>query len=303
MLKRSFFLLMLVLLFALPGVAYAQQPVVIDTLEVDLWPEYDRPEMLVIYRISLDAAVSLPTSLTISIPADAELNAVAEEGATGELVNADFETQEAGDRIAVNVTANSSYVQLEYYDPSLQKDGTARHYEYSWDDGYAIKQLIVEVQQPLGASDMQAIPPMGAGQLREDTLTYYHVEIGSLDAGQSFEFSLDYNKSSDTLTVSQFQSSVPAATDESVEASVPFDWVEALPWVGLVIGLGIMAFGAYRFWQSSREEDMARQRKSTKRGRRSGSGSGGKSIFCHECGTKSQFGDRFCRNCGEKLRV
>ncbi|MBN2499735.1 MAG: hypothetical protein JXB38_03145, partial [Anaerolineales bacterium] len=225
MLKRLFFLLMLILLFARPGAAYAQQPVTIDTLEVDLWPEYDRPEMLVIYRISLDAAVSLPASLTISIPADAELNAVAEGSASGELVNADFETQEAGDRIAVNVTATNSYVQLEYYDPSLQKDGTVRHFEYSWDGGYDVNQLIMEVQQPLGASDMQAIPPMGAGQLREDTLTYYHVEVGSLDAGQSFEFSLDYTKQDDTLTASQFQSSVPAAAEDAAETSTPFDWM------------------------------------------------------------------------------
>ncbi|MBN2500711.1 MAG: zinc ribbon domain-containing protein, partial [Anaerolineales bacterium] len=73
-------------------------------------------------------------------------------------------------------------------------------------------------------------------------------------------------------------------------------------WFGLVIGLGIMAFGAYRFWQSSREEAEA-LRKPTKRGRRSASGAGGTSVFCHECGTKSNPGDRFCRNCGEKLRV
>ncbi len=301
MLKRSFFLLMLVLLFALPGAAYAQQSVVIDTLEVDLWPEYDQPEMLVIYRISLDAAVSLPANLTVSIPADAQLNAVAEGSASGELVNADFETQEVGDRIAVNVIANNGYLQLEYYDPNLQKDGAARHYDFSWDGGYAVNQLVVEVQQPLGASDMQAIPPLGAGQLREDTLTYYHIEVGSLDAGQSFEFSLDYNKSSDILTASQSQSSVPAAVEEP-EASASFNWIEALPWFGLVVGLGIMAFGAYRFWQSSREEAEVR-RKSTRRGRRNTSGGGGKSVFCHECGTKSAPGDRFCRNCGENLRI
>jgi hypothetical protein len=26
-------------------------------------------------------------------------------------------------------------------------------------------------------------------------------------------------------------------------------------------------------------------------------------LYCHECGTRAQTGDRFCRVCGSKLRV
>ena len=39
-----------------PSLARAQAPVTLSKLEVDLWPEYDRAEMLVIYQISLDPA-------------------------------------------------------------------------------------------------------------------------------------------------------------------------------------------------------------------------------------------------------
>ena len=302
MLKRVSFLLGLILLICLPGRAYAQQPVVIDTLEVALWPEYDAPSMLVIYRVTLDGAVSLPANLTLTIPADAELNAVAVSGTDGELLNADYERRESGDQATINVTVESAYFQFEYYDPNLQKEGTARHFEYTWDGGYAVNQFVVEVQQPFGASDVQSVPALGAGQLRNDGLTYYRGEIGALAAGQAFELSLDYTKQSDNLTAGPAQSA-PVAEPQPVEETAPLDWVGILPWVGVAIGLGIVAFGSFRFWQASREEANARRSKSTRRGRRTkASGGSGKVVFCHECGTQSQPGDRFCRNCGVRLR-
>jgi hypothetical protein len=302
MLKKSTFLFLLILALVLPATAYAQTPVVIDSLEVDLWPEYDRPQMLVIYRITLDDAVSLPAELTLSIPANAgEPNAVAVQGDDGNLLNAEYDYQVVGEMAEIMLIADNANIHIEYYDPGLQIDGDQRHFDYTWQGDYAVNRLAFEVQQPTGASQLQTIPPLGAGQVSSDGLTYYRAEFNALDAGQTFELSLDYAKSSDTLTAGQSQP--PVSATEPVQADAPIDWVQILPWVGVIIGLGIVAFGAYRFWQASKAESSAHSHKPTKRGgRRKAAGSGGKRVFCHECGTQSQPGDSFCRNCGARLR-
>jgi len=62
---------------ALAATAMAQSPA-IDNLVVQLWPEYDRPETLIIYQGQLVADASLPTTLTFEIPARVEtMHAVA----------------------------------------------------------------------------------------------------------------------------------------------------------------------------------------------------------------------------------
>ena len=46
-----------------PDLASAQEVPTIETLHVDLWPEYDKPDMLVIYRLELSSDVSPPIKL------------------------------------------------------------------------------------------------------------------------------------------------------------------------------------------------------------------------------------------------
>ncbi|HJS30103.1 MAG TPA: hypothetical protein VJ768_10805, partial [Anaerolineales bacterium] len=69
----------------IPG-ARAQAEVTLEEANIALWPEYDRPGMLVIYRITLSPTVALPAALEFNIPAAAGVpNAVAETGLDGNL--------------------------------------------------------------------------------------------------------------------------------------------------------------------------------------------------------------------------
>ena len=66
--KRLTLLLFVVFLFLVPA-AQAQGMLSLATLEVALWPEYDRPEVLVIYKAKLPADISLPVDVSLKIPA------------------------------------------------------------------------------------------------------------------------------------------------------------------------------------------------------------------------------------------
>jgi len=126
-------------------------------MQIALWPEYDRPSVLVIYRIVLADQVSLPTRLSLRIPASAgEPNAVAEiDVAAGGLVNVAYARQVSGDWATLDFTVRSPEIQVEYYDPALDRQDVSRHFEYLWPGDYTIQALSIEIQQPLGASNLR----------------------------------------------------------------------------------------------------------------------------------------------------
>ena len=49
--------------------AYAQSPAGLADLEIALWPEYDQPQVLVIYRAQLEQDTLLPAAVSLGLPA------------------------------------------------------------------------------------------------------------------------------------------------------------------------------------------------------------------------------------------
>jgi len=128
MLKRFLYLIFLLVLVFPMGVS-AQDDVRLAYLQIDLWPEYDRSEMLVILRASLAADVSLPVDVTFRIPAAAgEPNAVAVRQPDGSLFTEKYERQVEEQWAYITFKATTPDIQVEYYDPQLEKSDDARHY-------------------------------------------------------------------------------------------------------------------------------------------------------------------------------
>ena len=75
--RKLFLFLLMLSLVAMPTIAQAQSNVLIKELNIQLWPEYDRSEMLVMYSFTLSENTPLPTNMQVRVPANAEVNAVA----------------------------------------------------------------------------------------------------------------------------------------------------------------------------------------------------------------------------------
>ncbi len=307
MLKRySIFLLLL--LIVIPFGVGAQDDIRLAYLQVDLWPEYDRPEMLVILRASLTADVSLPVDVTFRIPAAAgEPNAVAVRQPDGALLNAMFEHQQEAQWAYVTVTATTPDIQLEYYDPQLEKREDTRHFEFIWLGEYDVESMLVQVQQPLGSSQMSIEPDLGEFEPGSDGMQYYIMEIGAPSAGDEFSVKIDYQKSSDSLSIESFQVQPSAPIAEGgTQRSSNVDLLSLLPWLLGGLGLLLVVGGIFWYWRSGQDVSES---KPTSRGRRATSTSqthfeesGSEGVYCHQCGKRAASGDRFCRTCGARLR-
>ncbi len=278
--------------------AHAQTPIALSTLQIQLWPEYDQPSMLVIYDFRLPADAKLPISISLRFPKEANLVAVASESADGSLLNTDYQGPSVGDTwqtIAVQIQTAVTY-HIEYYQP-LSREGSMRQFSYVWPGDYPVTDLTISARMPLDATNVSTDPQMQSSQSSDGT-PYLTNDFGAVAAQQQVPVQLSYSKTSDSLTASRqdLQPSQPlgAATPGRVMLS------NYIPYILGILGLALIVGGFVYFWQSSRGRVLARarhHRRVSERQERPGS-----EVYCHQCGTRAHPDDRFCRVCGTRLR-
>ncbi len=304
---RKWLLAFLVILaLMLPVGVRAQAPLVFSSLEIDIWPEFDKPSVLVIYKITLSSSTTYPASLSVPIPTAAgDPNAVAASQPDGSLINLDITRQVEGQWAFINFSTNTPEVQLEYYDPGLTKNGSARHFSYTWPGDYAVTQLSLQVQQPTGATNMSITPSQGTRSVGRDNLTYYNQDIGSVPAAQTFQITIDYQKSTDVLSAETLpiESSAPIPQGTSTDLNLK-SW---LPWTLGILGAALIVGGIIWFWQTGRQRPAPQYRR--QRSRRAsiepeaGTTPGETAIYCSQCGKRAMPGDQFCRSCGSAIHA
>lgn len=308
-------LILLLLGSAVQPTAAQSNPVTLDSVLVDVWPEYDQPSVLVLVHASLAADVSLPASLSMRIPAAAgKPFALAMQDSTG-LYDLNYTLAAAGDWIEVQFTTPSPDVRLEYYDPSLLKVDAQRTFTFGWPADYTTQSLTVKFQQPIDAQNMTFRPDIGAGSMGTDGLTYYTWGGEKVAAGEDFAITVSYANPSGALTnAQQFQEAEPSApVDNTTPGRVTiFQGVSLTPLqIGmLVAGILLITVGLlYYIFTSLRAKAAAEGALGRKRHFRSTAGAAAaesdaprEPVFCHKCGKKSAAGDAFCRSCGARLR-
>jgi hypothetical protein len=291
-------LLILILVAALPSLAAAQGDVHISALDIKLWPEYDQPDMLVIYDFELTAQTPLPARVTFLIPAGVDVIAVASLE-NGGLVNVNYEGPvPAGEwqQLTILVDKNTSY-HFEYYAPILTTDAL-RSFSFLWKGDYAVDLLSISVQQPPTATSLKGTPALAAS-VDTDGLTYHSVQAANLKPGEPFNLVLEYNKSDDKLTApsSVIEPSTPL-TDETTGRVLLNNYI---PYLIGGVGLVLIASGVGYYFLFARRSSN----ETTRRRRRPASADGlgtSKDVYCSQCGERARPGDRFCRTCGTRIR-
>ncbi len=295
--RRWLALLFILAFWAFPFSAQAQTEIKLAGLQVQLWPEYDQPSMLVIYDFTLPDTTTLPANVAIRFPANANLIAVA-SGSAPSFLNASYEGPTAsGDwqTVTIKVETKANY-HIEYYEP-ISKTDTVRQFAYLWPGDYAIDDFSISIRVPLDTINITTDPILQSSQTADGT-TFLVKDFGPLAAAQQFTLSLSYTRTSDQLGASQ--SSVQPS--EPLSSSTPgrVIWSNYIPYfLGGAGGLLIIGGLVYLFLQSNRGGKSQRRNRHAPRSEEEPNSE----IYCHQCGTRAHAGDRFCRVCGVKLRT
>lgn len=231
--------------------AAGQIGAVLDRMEIVLWPEYDRPSLLVMLRAWLPADAPLPMYVPFPIPAGVEPSAVAKRDATGSLVLAAYSLVDRGPYREIRVLADTYELRIEYYVP-MTLEGTRRSYSFQWPGGLSLRSVGYELQQPVGALDLSATPAPDSRDAGFDGLTYLRAALAPAQPTDGFEVSFAYSKNTQELTQALLQARAAPAPETArkppAEVQSPaieatgagrFPWLVVLPVVllaGLILG-------------------------------------------------------------------
>ena len=298
--KRIVYLfLILVLLFVPVYSSQAQSGVTaVDSLVIDFWPDYDQTAVLVLLTGTLPTGTATPATVTLPLPEDAQVNAVAYMDVANGLMNADY--QEINNQIVLT-TPNLDF-RVEYYLP-YEANGNQRSFIFSWTSEMSVNQLEAKIQQPLAAAGMVIEPnPIEVGAA-SDGFTYHLLPNQIIPAGQPFAINVNYTMSADELSVNRldnsgtidFQPASPTSTNSNATRSI--NWPVVAGAAGAILVIAALAFLLLG------NKSKTRVRKpSPNRPTKPTRSSAGASRFCHNCGEGVEVGDRFCRSCGTPVK-
>jgi hypothetical protein len=281
-----------------PFTVQAEGSVHFASVNVAIWPEYDQPAVLVIYRLALVPDTVLPANLTLRIPAQAQINAVAVVDQTNGLLTTPYERTVNGQWAVLKFTVNTLESQVEYYD-TLVKNGTARHVVFEWAGDNPVDVLDMNFLQPVAATDVNITPTPLESAPGQDGLTNHHIQTKNLLAGQKYTLTVDYQRQTDGLSIAS--QPVQAAATPGPDTSGRVSMTGVLPWVLAGLGAFLIVFGLVSFfaWQRGSREPNARKRHASRLKQEDGETD---EAYCHQCGKRAQAGDVFCRTCGARLR-
>ncbi|MCA9899739.1 MAG: zinc ribbon domain-containing protein [Anaerolineales bacterium] len=309
--KRTLFLL-IALLFFPATVVLGQTAITLQSLEVELWPDYDREAVLVLLTGTLSSSQSLPVTLTIPLPEGADFN-VAARITPDNLMSDQGITPDVG-ADSVTFTIDTNRFRVEYYQPYTASN-TQRSFNFDWQSDIAVEQLNVTLQQPFTATEVTTIPPAASVNEGQDGLTYHVLPSQAVAAGDSYSLQVNYTLSVATLTVDFLvEEDVPTQTDLPFLDAVPAQDEAAIDWPVILIGLGVIVLVGTAVWYflSNRPTNKRPAKPKPQRAAKNipqqsttsapPPASTGKANFCHQCGESLQPSDKFCRSCGTKTK-
>jgi hypothetical protein len=311
--------LLLTLFWVTQATTVAQSsPIQLKSLEIELWPEFDRPETLVIYHVELAPEVALPVEVTFRLPGYVEkmhVVAVEREGVLVEVSPNAIELQRENDALLLTFSSLAPRIQFEYYDATiLTKQGTERQLKFDYMALYPVEKATFVVQEPFQAEKFAMTSAPSSTFTGNDGLTYRAVEMAGLAADESFTLTANYSRSSDTLSAQNLAApNAEHAADLTVLAEPPVNQNLTLGYVLIGIGVALL-LGVVGYWGWSKYIAPTKARPAALRSKKAAKPvkmtapatlppvANPTSNFCYRCGTTLREDANFCHVCGAERR-
>ncbi|NOT05564.1 MAG: zinc ribbon domain-containing protein [Anaerolineales bacterium] len=295
--RKWILILILGIFLAFPSSAFAQTSITLTSMNVQLWPEFDQPSVLVITDFTAAASTKFPVDMSFRIPLDANLIAVATYTADGSLMNAVFEGPTVqGEWQVFTVTLEAASARFEYYQP-ITFSGNQRVFSYLWNGDYAVSAFNMRVLEPADTTSLTTVPKLSSIS-QTDGLKYFEGKPVKLKSGEQYALNLQYTKTTDTLIKSSQTVQPSAPVDENTPGRVSLN--NYLPYIIGGVGVLLIVGGFVYYLRSGRN--------SSKRARRRAhtinveNEEADEELYCPQCGTRAKSNDRFCRVCGARIR-
>jgi len=296
-LRKQFFSVMIALTFlllTLPLRASAQTPDRLTALKISIWPEYDKPSVLVLLDGVLADASNLPRPISVLIPADARLYVTTWENPNGSLAPEQPAQQTRQDDGFTRVTFTTAQprFRVEYYHDAV-RGAPDKTIDFAYKSIGALDAATIEIQQPLKASNFAVTPATQTTRTDPDGFKYFVQTFANIAAGQTISAQIKYTKTDPNPSMPAPAAPLPVAANESN------NWflLIALVALGLAILLGFFLLQQRALATRPAAPTGSRNRKRGK------PRAGAASVFCTQCGRALGADENFCPKCGAKRRA
>jgi len=292
--KRKTFMVLIIFMTMPMAAGFAQSPVpVIGSLGIEIWPDYDKPSVLVMLTGELPEDTRLPATVTLPLPETAQLNAVARiDGKDGTMKDDIVSSTEFPGRLTF--TTPDLRFRVEYYLPYTVNENQ-HSFDYTWLAAVNVNYFQLRVQRPTSAGTLTT-EPATAGVVRSgDGFNYHTFPAQAVPAGQSFSLRVDYKMTTAQLSAANLSppnTNLQPPVLPATPGSGP-----GLNWALAVVVAGGLIVIAGLIWQIASRRSAPGIRESIE----SRVDKPSRAKFCRHCGEPTDDGDRFCSGCGSEL--
>ena len=292
--RNSFFLLIFFILMPL-ATGLAQNPVtVLDSLVIDIWPDYDKASVLVLLTGTLPGDARFPASVSLPLPETAQLNAVARIDSNDDTMKDDIFSSTNPSGTLTFITPDLRF-RVEYYLP-YKVNNNQRSFDYTWLADIAVNQFQLKVQQPIASSSLKTEPAAENVLKGGDGFDYHIFSPRTVLSGQPFSLHVDYNMATSQLSVERLPPSntgiqAPGLPTTST-AGTGINWpMVAIVTGGLIIVVVLVLQIVFRRPSSNIGKPI-----------HAGPEKQSQAKFCHGCGVPVKKVDKYCGECGAALQ-
>lgn len=291
--KRKYYLLLFLLAMILPVAGHAQdEATVIDTLVVDIWPDYDRASVLVLLTGTLSADTKLPATVIFPVPVTAQLNAVARIDSSDGVMKDDILSGPAPG--GFRFTTPDLRFRVEYYLP-YAVNNNRRTFNFTWLADLSVNSFQLKIQQPISASFLATEPAAVDISKGQDGFTYYAFPVQTVPAGQSFSVDVDYTMTTAQLSVASLAPPGGGVQEPGTPATPNItSGNKGIITAAIVSSIFLTIVFVWRIVtrRGASNRDVTQDAKAQKQSH---------AKFCRNCGDQLDKDDRFCSNCGIDL--
>jgi len=286
--------------------ASAGDPDRLAQLKISVWPEYDKPSVLVLLDGTLADKTGLPRQVALLIPAGATLLVTTWENADGSFApEQPNNSTDLGDGYArVTFTISQPKYRVEYYH-DLLRGAPDKTMDFVFKLLAPADQVTLDIQQPLKATNFSVTPPTQSARTDADGFKYFTNQYSNVAAGQTIAAQVKYTKTDPNPSAQNLPQPTPRPT--AAPAPAPASSTNNLFLLVGLVALGLVAVLGFFIWQQRARPARAvvgAASHERRRDRRHGGASAPTiSAFCTQCGKPMGPDDNFCPKCGTKRRV
>ena len=276
------------------AIGFAQNPVsVIDSLDIEIWPDYDRASILVLLTGTLPGDTQFPASVTLPLPEGAQLNAVARiDSKDGDMKDDIFSSTDSPGTLTL-ITPDFRF-RVEYYLP-YTVDNNQRSFDYTWLAAISVNYLQLRVQRPTSAISLNTVPA-AANVVKDGAgFDYYIFPARAVPAGQPFTLHVDYK-----MTTAQLSATSLSRQNTGIQtpATTPTPSIgSTINWALAAVVAGGLIIIVALIWQITSRRRTSNMSKPVA----SRVAKNSQEKFCDHCGAPTGEGDNFCSSCGSEL--